>query len=274
MPEADQWYRHYKGGVYRIRMLACLEDSGDLAVIYQSQTFGTVWVRPLSNFLGMAKDVGTSPAPRRFRRVGVTEVLVGSECPKGGEHVGCGLCPGCEAMVIVKVKSTEEMLREMSPIGMNVQTRAARMQDLEDEARQWREAASTADRKAMEAIAYRDLMQIELEKRDRERDLMQDEHTRVLRLNESLSDGLVNAKDRIVQLEDALMRAAEEQDARVAADVDHAKRSIKQACMFAVEAVTEPNDLSGDDARAGWSAGVKASADAIMSIDLLEGGGG
>ena len=38
-------YRHYKGGLYEVIANGYLEETGEAAVIYKSETTGTVWVR-------------------------------------------------------------------------------------------------------------------------------------------------------------------------------------------------------------------------------------
>lgn len=46
----DYW-THYKGGVYKIVALAVNENTAEPVVVYQSCKRGTIWVRPLSNWL-------------------------------------------------------------------------------------------------------------------------------------------------------------------------------------------------------------------------------
>jgi len=56
-------YRHKKtGGVYRVlHATALIEADMSLAVVYQSEKDGTVWVRPTREFLdGRFDRIGTS----------------------------------------------------------------------------------------------------------------------------------------------------------------------------------------------------------------------
>ncbi len=52
MPKAEQIYRHYKGGIYRVICMAVLERDVSDIVIYQRVGSETgPWARPLAEFM-------------------------------------------------------------------------------------------------------------------------------------------------------------------------------------------------------------------------------
>lgn len=47
------YFRHYKGGVYRLLTLARVEETPDqLVAVYQNVQSGDVWTRPARDFFG------------------------------------------------------------------------------------------------------------------------------------------------------------------------------------------------------------------------------
>lgn len=50
-PSAGQRFRHYKGGLYAVIEMATLEATYEPLVIYRAEKDGTVWARPLSQWL-------------------------------------------------------------------------------------------------------------------------------------------------------------------------------------------------------------------------------
>jgi hypothetical protein len=55
-PEIGPVYRHYKGGLYTIITLANHTETGEPMVVYKSELFGSVYVRPLSMWFERVKD--------------------------------------------------------------------------------------------------------------------------------------------------------------------------------------------------------------------------
>lgn len=55
-PNPGEFWRHFKGGVYRIETIAMVESTGDRVVVYSGDS-GT-WTRPLSEFLGSVSRDG------------------------------------------------------------------------------------------------------------------------------------------------------------------------------------------------------------------------
>lgn len=51
-------------------------------------------------------------------------------------------------------------------------------------------------------------------------------------------------------------------------EMEHAKRSIKQACLFAVEALPPSDALNDARYRLGHADGVKAAADAVAQVEV------
>jgi hypothetical protein len=50
-PRPGERWRHYKGGEYVIVTLAVIEATAEPAVVYRSEMYGYVWVRPVSVFM-------------------------------------------------------------------------------------------------------------------------------------------------------------------------------------------------------------------------------
>ncbi len=50
-PKAGEVWRHYKGGMYDIITIAVHESELVPLVVYRSQSHGTVWARPVGNWL-------------------------------------------------------------------------------------------------------------------------------------------------------------------------------------------------------------------------------
>lgn len=68
--QAGQAWEHYNGGRYTIVAVAIEEATLAPVVVYRADDHGgTVWTRPLANFLGTVVPWGVDPIPR-FRRVG------------------------------------------------------------------------------------------------------------------------------------------------------------------------------------------------------------
>lgn len=67
-------WRHWKGGVYVIVANGFEEATGHAVVVYQSETTGVVWTRPLDNFLGKVESEG-APAPSVYRFELIAEAI-------------------------------------------------------------------------------------------------------------------------------------------------------------------------------------------------------
>lgn len=66
------FYRHYKGGLYRLLAWAQSEDTGKPVAVYQSAADGMVWVRSREEFLGTVHSElpgGIATRVRRFELV-------------------------------------------------------------------------------------------------------------------------------------------------------------------------------------------------------------
>ena len=46
----DQYWTHYKGGVYKILAVAVKEDTLEPVIVYESLKHGTIWVRTVKNW--------------------------------------------------------------------------------------------------------------------------------------------------------------------------------------------------------------------------------
>ena len=69
----DQVYRHYKGGLYVVIIVAIHEETMEPMVVYRSNARGTAWVRTLANFTEkVATNVGT-PDERQIPRFTLVE---------------------------------------------------------------------------------------------------------------------------------------------------------------------------------------------------------
>lgn len=51
-------YRHYKGGLYEVLMVAELEADLTPVVIYRAEADGRVWVRPVADFISVVELEG------------------------------------------------------------------------------------------------------------------------------------------------------------------------------------------------------------------------
>jgi hypothetical protein len=49
-PEVGKYYRHYKGGLYKVLHLAKHTENDEVLVIYQSIHFGSFYARPLDSW--------------------------------------------------------------------------------------------------------------------------------------------------------------------------------------------------------------------------------
>jgi len=66
-PQPGQIWRHYKGGIYRVVLLAREERTGLPGVVYESMRDGLTWFRPLEDFLAIVRDAhGTQPRFIRY----------------------------------------------------------------------------------------------------------------------------------------------------------------------------------------------------------------
>ncbi|MCH5267525.1 MAG: DUF1653 domain-containing protein [Lachnospiraceae bacterium] len=72
IPAAGEFYRHFKGNLYQIKMLAKDSETGKDLVVYQGMypPF-TVWVRPLSMFMGSVDRTKYPKATQNMRFVRV-----------------------------------------------------------------------------------------------------------------------------------------------------------------------------------------------------------
>jgi len=55
-PVINGIYHHYKGGKYQVITLATHTETNEPMVIYKSLLFGSVYCRPLSNFIELIND--------------------------------------------------------------------------------------------------------------------------------------------------------------------------------------------------------------------------
>ena len=58
LPAMDQYWRHYKGGLYMIVDIAHDTRSGEAVVVYNTVSYHSVgmWVRPIGEFLGYTES--------------------------------------------------------------------------------------------------------------------------------------------------------------------------------------------------------------------------
>ena len=49
-PDINRLYKHYKGGKYEVISMATHSETGEAVVVYKSIHFGSVYVRPLSQW--------------------------------------------------------------------------------------------------------------------------------------------------------------------------------------------------------------------------------
>lgn len=59
MVEVGRYYRHFKGGKYKVLMLAKHSENEEEMVVYQSPETGT-WVRPISMWSEVVDEKGTT----------------------------------------------------------------------------------------------------------------------------------------------------------------------------------------------------------------------
>lgn len=62
-PEPGRFYRHYKGGLYKVLHLAKHTENDEVLVIYQSVHFGSFYARPLSSW---NLPVNPDPNPKKY----------------------------------------------------------------------------------------------------------------------------------------------------------------------------------------------------------------
>jgi len=63
-PLPGEIYLHYKGGTYQILTLATHTETEEKLVIYQSKNFGSVYARPLEEFI----EILTNDSGGDFKR--------------------------------------------------------------------------------------------------------------------------------------------------------------------------------------------------------------
>lgn len=63
-PKIGKYYKHYKGGTYRVITLAKHSETDEILVIYESQEFGSIHARPLSMWFD---QVGTEGYYKTYR---------------------------------------------------------------------------------------------------------------------------------------------------------------------------------------------------------------
>ena len=54
-PLAGQKYKHYKGGTYEVITLCTHTENSEKLVIYKSLNFGSIYARPLEEFMSKIK---------------------------------------------------------------------------------------------------------------------------------------------------------------------------------------------------------------------------
>mgnify|MGYP000432073536 CR=1 FL=1 len=55
-PEPNRFYKHYKGGLYKVLFLSRHTETQEVLVNYQSVHFGSYYARPLDNWNALAID--------------------------------------------------------------------------------------------------------------------------------------------------------------------------------------------------------------------------
>lgn len=63
------FYKHYKGGLYRVIGEAKHTETGEDLVVYISAATGQLWVRPAKMFYEMVEMPGSKKLVPRFRKV-------------------------------------------------------------------------------------------------------------------------------------------------------------------------------------------------------------
>ena len=55
-PTPDKFYRHYKGGLYKVLFLSKHTETGEILVNYQSVIFGSYYSRPLTDWNALTQQ--------------------------------------------------------------------------------------------------------------------------------------------------------------------------------------------------------------------------
>ncbi|MDE6687977.1 MAG: DUF1653 domain-containing protein [Lachnospiraceae bacterium] len=95
-PKAFEIYRHFKGNLYQVMMLAEEEGTGNMLVVYQGLYAPfKVYARPLSNFLERLDPMKYPGAAQvyRFERVTDIETVTASSAEMPGESVALSAPP-------------------------------------------------------------------------------------------------------------------------------------------------------------------------------------
>ena len=56
-PKIGSYYKHYKGGLYKVLTLSKHTETNEVLVIYQSIHFGSIYARPLNLWFEQVGDV-------------------------------------------------------------------------------------------------------------------------------------------------------------------------------------------------------------------------
>lgn len=70
-PLPGEKYQHYKGGKYEVICLANHTDNNEALVIYKSLSFGSIYARPLKEWIELigAEKAGTKYPIPRFEKI-------------------------------------------------------------------------------------------------------------------------------------------------------------------------------------------------------------
>jgi hypothetical protein len=70
-PLPEEKYQHYKGGKYEVICLANHTDDNEPLVIYKSLSFGSIYARPLKEWIEMInpQKAGTTYPVNRFEKI-------------------------------------------------------------------------------------------------------------------------------------------------------------------------------------------------------------
>ena len=70
-PLPGEKYQHYKGGKYEVICLANHTDDNEPLVIYKSLSFGSIYARPLTEWIEMInpQKAGTTYLINRFEKI-------------------------------------------------------------------------------------------------------------------------------------------------------------------------------------------------------------
>lgn len=63
-PEIGKYYRHYKGGLYKVLHLSTHTENNEVLVNYQSIHFGSYFSRPINSWNELAFDDLNKPVKR------------------------------------------------------------------------------------------------------------------------------------------------------------------------------------------------------------------